>query len=279
MPQKCFNNDAYNHYSCRWDVLRKAISSLGEQDNVGELFQSFVMGSSSDGVAAASDLRNMTIGGEKKVKYLGHFNTKELLWHMVLFKEACVTAGARASYNILSFRDAVFHEPLFGSGAVAGLQVFYPHSSRASLKDDVAELSSYLERRHHLVFPCVDFLQWCLCLLHKVLNSGYKRSYGFRYLTADQLAEWARRVDAYPSGLRMFQQIAHTAHRKDEWAVFLEACKKLQDAISTGRLKGQNSCRACWRKLGVLDVDRSATHSFYQSEGCFCEEAKRARCA
>ena len=59
---------------------------------------------------------------EKSVKNIGHFNTKELLSHFILLREAMVTVGSRTTYDVLRFRDEVFKQPLFGSGGVEAIK-------------------------------------------------------------------------------------------------------------------------------------------------------------
>ena len=56
------------------------------------------------------------------MKNIGHFNTKELLSHFILLREAMVTVGSRTTYDVLRFRDEVFKQPLFGSGGVEAIK-------------------------------------------------------------------------------------------------------------------------------------------------------------
>ena len=276
MDSNEFNNIAYNHFRCNWAALKPAIESLRQKKDLGPQLCKFVTGAFRVALVAAADLRLILLRSTN----LADFNTKEVLWHCILLREAYLYVIGGRVQDLLRFRAAVFQEPLFGDGALEGIRTFYPRATKSSLKDVVADLRAFMSEELDVQFAHSDSLQWCLCMLSKTLNYGYNRTFSSRLLTAEELAQWYDRVSSYPAGDYLFVGFASLSNKTEEWHTFVQGCKDLREAINNKLILGTTSCRACWKRVGIRCVSSFSSkysHECFKARGAACEMSKKMR--
>ena len=168
-----FNTKAYNHQCGNWQTLQGILVCLRARGGeCGTLLKNLVELPVSRAVDEAQKLQRLLLGGE--IEGMGHFNTKELLWHCVLFREAYDHIHGRSGSSLIAFRQRLFATTLFGSGGLQGLRIFYPRVTQQTAHECAEELRQYLECTHGVTFMEAHDNQWGLCTYNFQLTTSMR---------------------------------------------------------------------------------------------------------
>ena len=110
-----------------------------------------------------------------------------------------------------------------------------------------------METTYNIHYDEEHDVQWEMCIWSKSVNPMYrrKRRGGGELCSLKSIATWFRRVQEYPGGYAIFRNMAAACCAGAEFDTWYEKARSAVDALESGRLSGETSCRECWRQGGV----------------------------
>ena len=139
----------------------------------GTLLKNLVELPVSQAVDEALRLQTLLLGTD--INGMGHFNTKEVMWHCVLLREAYDHVHSPSGASVIAFRQKIFEKSLYGSGGLQGLRLLYPRVTPRTAHECAEDLRQYLESTRGVTLMEAHDNQWGLCAFQKSVNAGYKR--------------------------------------------------------------------------------------------------------
>ena len=268
-----FNTSAYNHQCGYWQTFHGILVCLRPRaGECGTLLKNLVELPVSEAVDAALTLQTLLHGSD--IHGMGHFNTKEVIWHCVLLREAYDYVHSRSSDSLIAFRHLLFAKSLYGSGGVQGLRLFYPRVTPQTAHEHAEDLRQYLASTHGVTFMEAHDNQWCLCSFQKSVNAGYNRKPPMAVVKdAGFFSDWHEKIRTYPGGSRLFKMICVGVRLGDEFDEFFEGAGLVATSVQQGALKRDVSCRYCWFLAGAMTnrAGKSFSHKHFVDLGAVCD--------
>jgi hypothetical protein len=270
-----FNKQAYNHENGCWAALKKTLGEMANSaSHVDDLTQCFIVQPCQKAIQAAIGLQTFLSG----ITGFGPFNTKEILWNVTLVREAMDRKRGRHYSQMVAFRQAAFKTSQYGTGGLAGLQVFFPRATVVSSGTDAADLRRHLQVAHDISFQEAHELQWTLCIFSKSLNPAYRRLPRSDSLKpASFFAAWEDRFSSYVGKHMLFETHAEGMGLEDEFRDFAASCRKLSRLIASGDIAKDCACRRCWHEHDAMVLsDSNKSHAWYVRQGASCMRGEHA---
>ena len=274
-PEARFNTAAYNHQCGNWLALRGILQCLRPSaGKCGELLRDLVELPTSKAVDAALKLQTLLIGSD--IHGMGHFNTKKVMWHCALLREAYDYVLGRSSRSLIAFRQRLFLNSSYGPGGLQGLRLLYPRVTQKTAHECAEDLRQYLKSSHGVTFVEAHDNQWGLCGFQKSVNPTYNRKPPAEALKdAGFFCDWHDRIRTYPGGPRLFKMICEGMHLGDEFDEFFVGAGLVAKRVQQGALKRDVSCRYCWVIAGAMTpLNRNYRHSYFAALGAVCDERR-----
>ena len=271
-----FNTSAYNHQCGNWQTFHGILLCL--HPRAGEcsaLLKNMVELPVSKAVDEALRLQTLLLASD--IHGMGHFNTKEVIWHCVLLREAYDYVHNRSGVSLIAFRQRLFAKSLYGTGGLQGLRLFYPRVTQKTAHECAEDLRQYLESTHGVIFMEAHDNQWGLCDFQKSVNAGYNRKPRMVGLKdAGFFCDWHERIQTYPGGPLLFKMICEGVRLGDDFDAFFEGAGLVAKSVQQGALKRDVSCRYCWFLAGAMasKAGISFCHKHFVDLGAVCDERR-----
>jgi len=271
-----FNTSAYNHQCGNWQTFHGILLCL--HPRAGEcsaLLKNMVELPVSKAVDEALRLQTLLLASD--IHGMGHFNTKEVIWHCVLLREAYDYVHSRSGVSLIAFRQRLFAKSLYGTGGLQGLRLFHSRVTQKTAHECAEDLRQYLESTHGVIFMEAHDNQWGLCDFQKSVNAGYNRKPRMVGLKdAGFFCDWHERIQTYPGGPLLFKMICEGVRLGDDFDAFFEGAGLVAKSVQQGALKRDVSCRYCWFLAGAMasKAGISFCHKHFVDLGAVCDERR-----